>query len=563
MRNKKDMNMRNIFIILGLGMAVTACRQPEPIFPKSDNSLQDIWVGLPGVKDAKFDPVYSTARDTAYIDVPYFYPEESDNETDMKQLVLRANIPLDAVVTPALGVPMDLSKPVQLEIKGGTGEKRKVVVVAKKVGNTDVKSATIQYLMDGEPTEMEAVIKGNDVIFYILPGIDVSKVKVAISVNSHSTVSIAPDATLDLSANLPFTVKSIDGIVKQYTLKVMPPVKKPYGIGITRKLFVKLGAASGGGGISTNYTETSMAVSGDYLVIVSNTNPSKLRLFNRTTGNYVRDMPLPANDYYSFQMQNDSTGALLGATFAASGDKFRLYRWKNATDPAPEKILEWTNSTAWGGLGRRVRIYGDVNKDAVIYATASLTNDIYKWRIHDGKIVNAANTPDVNTAPVISTYASNAGNFGYLADAVPTDVSFSSTYFLNYGAEIAMVNGGSNARTSAFNGDAAGNIFHAPSLYFRFNNANYLAILKYTSWSLNGGNIALFDVTDPAAVSMSPGNPNYGTFNVFNSEEIRGAADNGNGTGDLCVSFSADRSSAYIYMVLTNVGIIGYELTTY
>lgn len=46
--------MRNIFIILGLGIAFTGCRQPEPIFPKEDNNLQDIWVGLPGVKDARF-----------------------------------------------------------------------------------------------------------------------------------------------------------------------------------------------------------------------------------------------------------------------------------------------------------------------------------------------------------------------------------------------------------------------------------------------------------------------------------------------------------------------------
>ncbi|MGO4288210.1 DUF5018 domain-containing protein [Chitinophaga sp. RAB17] len=555
--------MRNIFIILGLGIAFAGCRQPEPIFPKEDNNLQDIWVGLPGVKDARFDPVYSTAKDTAYIDVPYFYPVESDNETDITKLVLRANIPLDAVITPALGTPIDLSKPVKLEIKGGTGAKRSVVVVARKVGDVSVKGATINYLLDGLETTMDAVVKDNDVIFYIIPGTDVSKVKVTVAVNSHSTTSVAAGATLDLSTDKPFTVKSIDGLVKQYTLKVMAPVKKPYGIGITRKLFIKLGAASGGGGISTNYTETSMAVSGDHLVIVSNTNPSKLRLFNRTTGNYVRDMPLPAGNYYSFQMQNDSTGALLGATFAASGDKFQLYRWQSATDPAPEKILEWTNTIAWGGLGRRVRIYGDLNKDAVIYATASLTNDVYKWRIRDGKIVNAANAPDVNAAPVISTYASGSGSFGYLADAVPTAVSFSGTYFLNYGSEIAMVNGGTNVRTAAFNDDAAGIIFHAPSLYFRFNGANYFAILKYTSWSLNGGNIALFDVTDPAAVSMSPNNPAYGAFNVFNSEVINGAADNGNGTGDLCVSFSADRSSAYIYMVLTNVGIVGYELTTY
>ncbi|SEW53876.1 DUF5018 domain-containing protein [Chitinophaga arvensicola] len=547
-------------MIIGLGMAFNACQKPEPIFPKEDNSLQDIWVAIPGVKDASFMPVYNTTKDSAYIEVPYFYPVESDNETDITKLILRANLPLDAVMTPAIGTQMDLSKPVKLEIKGGTGAKRNIVVVTKKVGDLSVKKATMTYSLDGVDTEVEGIVKDNDVIFYAIPGTDVSKVKVAVTVNAHSTTTLVAGATVDLSAAVPFTVKSIDGAVKTYQLKVQPPVKKPYGIGITRKLFVKLGAA---GGISTDYTETSMAVSGDYLVIVSNTNPSKLRLFNRTNGTFVRDMPLPAPGYYSFQMQNDSTGALLGATFAASGDKFQLYRWKSATDPAPEKILEWTNNVAWGGLGRRVRIYGDLQKDAVVYATGSLTNEVFKWRIKDGKVINAANTPDVNAAPVISTYKSGSGSWGYLADAVPTSTSLSGTYFLNYGSEIALVNGGTNITTATFNTDAAGYIFHAPSLYFNFNGASYFAFLKYTSWSLNAGNIALFDVTDPSAVSMSPNNPGYSAFNVFNSEVISGAADNGNGTGDLCVSFSPDRSSAYIYMVLTNVGIIGYELTTY
>ncbi|NLR81399.1 DUF5018 domain-containing protein [Chitinophaga eiseniae] len=558
--------MRNIYqvpaIIMGLGMALAACHKPEPIFPKEDSKPQSIWLELPGVKDATFEPVYNATKDSAFIEVPYFYPVESDNETDIHKLILRANLPLDAVMRPAIGTLMDMSKPINLEITGGTGQKSKLVVVAKKVGDVSVKKATMHYLLDGADTEVEAVIKDNDVIFYVLPGVDVSKAQVSVTVNSHSTASIADGATVNLSNPVPFTVKSIDGIVKQYTLKVMPPVKKPYGIGITRKLFVKLGAASGGGGISTNYTETSMAVSGDYLVVVSNTNPSKLRLFNRTTGNYVQDMPLPVSNFYSFQMQNDSMGALVGASFAPLNDKFTLYRWKSATDPAPEKILEWSNNTAWAGVGRRVRIYGDLYKDAVIYATASQTADIYKWRIHNGKIVNAANTPDVNAAPVVATYK-GTDNVGYLADALPTGASFSSTYFMNYGSEIAMVNGGSNARIAAFNTDAAGYIFHAPSVYFNFNGASYLAFVKYNSWSLNNGNIALFDVTDPAAVSMSPANPAYGAFNVFNSESIGGAADNGNGTGDVCVSFAPDRSSAYIYMLLTNVGIIGYELTTY
>ncbi|MEC5146387.1 DUF5018 domain-containing protein [Chitinophaga sp. 212800010-3] len=560
--------MRNIFkalvIIIGTGTALSSCHKQEPVFPKNDNNLQDIWVALPGVKDVSFNPVYSPAKDTAYIDVPYFYPEESDNETDITKLILRANVPLDAVVTPALGVQMDLSKPVKLEIKGGTGLKRSVVVVANKVGDLGIKAATMTYTQDGADTEVEGVAKDNDLIFYVLPGTDLSKAKVTVQVNSHSTVSVAPGTMVNLNAAVPFTVKGVDGVVKQYTMKAMPPVKKLYGIGRTRKLFIKLGAAAGGGGISTNYTETSMAVSGNYLVIVSNTNPSRLRLFNRITGNYVSDMPLPANDYYSFQMQNDSTGALLGATFAASGDKFRLYKWNSATDPAPEKLLEFTNNVAPGGLGRRVRIYGDLNKDAVVYATASLSFNIYKWRIHNGKVVNASNVPDISAAPVVAAYQSGSGDsWGYLADASPTAVSFSGSYFLNYGGEVALVNGATNARTTAFGTDATGYIFHAPGVYFQFNGASYYGFLKYTSWSLNGGNISLFDVTDPSAISMSSANPGYAAFNVFNSEEINGAADNGNGTGDMCVSFSDDRTSAYIYMLLTNVGFVGYELTIY
>jgi hypothetical protein len=222
-------------------------------------------------------------------------------------------------------------------------------------------------------------------------------------------------------------------------------------------------------------------------------------------------------------------------------------------DNNPVKLVEWTTpSSATGGIGRRVNLYGDLNGNAVIMVTESLSGNIYKWNIENGTIVS--NTPE--------TLVYGGDTWTYQSEAQPLGASGNPDYILNHGGEFALVNGTSNQKISSFAYGAIGAVWHTPTEFFKFNNANYVAALDFGDWwALSDGSIALFDITDRSMISVPPDNANFSRLRVFSSDWIQRGTYNANGTGDLCVKMGEDKIQ--VYMLLTNTGIMAYELTRY
>ena len=396
-------------------------------------------------------------------------------------------------------------------------------------------------------------------MFYVLPGIDVSAAKLNLQINKHSSSSIVNGATVNLTQNLPLTITGVDGSKKTYTLKATEPVKLDYGVGINRRLWTKTASELG----FTLNQETSMGITGDFLVTVVRTNPSVYRVYNRSTGAYLRDLPLPFSAL-SFQVLNDAGGNLLGTTYAAKNGKFQVYKW-SSIDAVPVKIIDWTNNnptgiTGDGGVGRRVNVYGNVNTNAVIMSTGGQSTIIYKWRIVNGVLVN--NTPEVlNYRSLVGAAASF---MGYNADAQPTSTDANTNYFINYQFEIGLVNGVSQERTIGFaNETAVFGVFHFATDYIEFNNAKYLAVQKLIDYNYNRAVLGIYDVTESSKISLSAADPRYPTFNIYNSETFLGANPNANGTGDVCIALSPDKERMQVYMLVTNGGIIAHEFTKY
>lgn len=555
--------MKKIFqIMMFMAAAVTlfnSCKEPDPVTPNTGNTVADILVNIPGVKNLSYNATFSANKDTAYINMPFFYPEESDNAINLQQLLVRANLPLDAKISPALG-QMDVSKPINLTITSGSGETSHLVLVVRKVADLAVKTAKIQIGTGASAQSIDAILNNNEILFFIVPGVDVSHAELTITVNKHSSVSVPSGSVINLSNPVPITVTGVDNTTRQYTLKAQEPAKLAYGVGITRKLWTKIGSEVGGGGIGA-HTETSLAVSGENLILVTNSTPSRYKVFNRMTGEYIKDMVNPAvTGYRSFQLAADSAGHLLSTTYAGTGGKFYLYRYNDANDSNPVKLGEWTNTTSAGGMGRRVRVYGDLSKDALILATGGQTKLVHKWRVVNGALVSA--TPEVITYESFVPATAGAVHWNFLADAQPTGASATANYFINYNAEIALVNGATNQRIAAFDVSAVNQTFHAPTSYFRFNNANCLAVVEYLNSTLSQAKVSVFDVTDVSKLSMTSANPEFSKFKIFSSESISGAS-NGNGTGDVCAIVSSGGATAEVYMLLTNGGILANQLTVY
>lgn len=549
-----------IILLLGTGAIFSSCRKADQIVLKQQKALSDIYATIDGKGGERlFDATYSVNNDTIYFDIPYYYPVDSDKESDLTKIMLRATIPTEAKVTPALGTLMDLTKPVIITVTAGNGETVKYVIVAKKVGDLSLTSAKIKFTEAGVPVELDGVIQANnDVLFYVLPGTDVSGATFSYVINKHSTGSVANESVINLSQNIPFTVIGVDGSTRVYTLKALEPVKQDYGVGINRKLWSKTAAELA----FTGNMETSIAVSGDHIVLVRRTSPSKFSVFNRFTGAYVQEMFYPYGTQLSFQMVGDSSGNLIASSWAPKNAKFILYKYQNALDANPVKIIEWTNNnptaiTGDGGVGRRVNIYGDVNKNAIIMAPAGQSAVIYKWQIKDGILVN--NTPVVIT---YKTLATGASNLGYYAEAQSVSADDNANYFLNYQFEVALVNGTTHERITALSlGWPV--VFTMPTVYATFNNATYLGIIRYLdTYDLNKVKMSLYDVTRPSDMSMLPSNAAYSSFNVFNSDYYSGTI-NGNGTADICIGYSSNKERMQVYTLLTNGGIWAHEFTNY
>ncbi|MEX6686496.1 DUF5018 domain-containing protein [Danxiaibacter flavus] len=540
--------------------SISSCRKADAVIRKEQSALSDIYLTTEGKGGERlFDPRYSANNDTVYFDVPWYYPVDSDNEVDLTKMIIRSTIPTDAKMAPTLGTVMDLTKPVTLTVTAGNGKQNTYVVVAKKVGDVSITSAAIAYEAEGATQNLEGVIQQNEILFYVLPGTDVTKSTFTYEINKHSKGSIASGTVIDLTNPVPFTVTGVDNVPKTYTLRATEPVKLAYGVGINRKLFTKTAAELSFGA----NMETSIAVSGDYLVLVRRTSPSKYSVYNRFTGAYVQEMMNPFGSTLSFQMVEDSTGNLLAASWAPKNANFTLYKFKSPLDASPVKVLEWTNNnpagiTADGGVGRRVNVYGDLNKDAIIMAPAGLSDVIYRWRIVGGQVVS--NTPEVIKYKSIAGGSSSF--LGYYAEAQPVSADANANYFINYQFEVALVNGSTHERITALNlGWPV--VFTMPTAYARFNNANYLAIVKYlNTYDLNQVQTSLYDVTQQSKISMDPASDDYSSFNVYNSTLLTGTT-NGNGTADICIGFSNNKERMQVYTLLTNGGISAQEFTNY
>ena len=367
-------HIRSILILfLFAGGLFSACRKADPIIRNTANQLADIFATIEGKGgDRLFEARYSVNKDTIYFDIPYFYPVTSDNEVDLSRIILRSTIPADATMSPALGSPKNLPQPVTLEVTSGAGEKSKYVVVAKKVGDLTLKKATIEFA-DGTGTQqLEGIITNNDeVIFYVIPGTDVSQAKLTIEINPHSTSSVGNNSVINMTQAVPLTVTGVEGSKRNYVLKAVEPTKLAYGVGISRLLWRKTAAEITGFAVSDN--SRSMAVSGNYIVIATSTTPSVYKIYNRFTGAFVQDMTPPPGGIRSFAILNDSLGHILVTSWAPANSQFFVYRYQDPFDAAPVKLIEWVN-TASGGIGRRVNVYGDVNGNAVISASAGQAN---------------------------------------------------------------------------------------------------------------------------------------------------------------------------------------------
>ncbi|MBD1422794.1 DUF5018 domain-containing protein [Sphingobacterium chuzhouense] len=559
------MMKRKIYILLFSLVSLLSCDKKVEVERGTGNELSDIFANIEGSgPDRLFEPRYS--NDTIYFDIPYYYPVDSDFETDLSKIILRASIPSDAFVSMKFGDPIDLRRPLNFSVISGVGVEKKYIINAKKVGDTHILDAKISFEQDGIVQTVEAVLVNDELRFFIDPEIDMSKTIITFSINRHASSSIKSGTTLNLNENQLITVSAPGDVHKTYTIRVMEPVKLPYGFGVNRPMWLKLGADLG----FTGANETAIAISGDYLVVTKTgtVGNSQYRVFDRFTGEYIRDMYMPFTAgsgafSQSNQLVADAKGNLLSINRAAYGQTIHIYKYDDPFDENPELLINTTNvndllpTTADRSTGRRLNIAGDLNGNAVITTSASVTKSFYCWEIKNGMLTSKI--------PTLITIEGTTGNHhGYVPEVQYINPIITSNYLLGYQSDFSYINGTTNKQINAVSLSNRGNTTFMNALAIgTFNHATYAFLGRYFSnYDLNRMGLSMFDITDPQMLSIETSSSQYPSFNVFNSETLISTVAT-SGTGDIAIGYSDDGDRMQVYMLHTGYGIWAHEFTVY
>lgn len=391
--------------------------------------------------------------------------------------------------------------------------------------------------------------EGNVISIKITPDFNIDNLKNSTSnffLSYYATVSPLPSESQDFSQDVVYTVTAQDGSAIVYTVRwnYGDILADGQGGGYTMRKWYKTFADLG----LTNDIENSLAVCGDYLV-VSRTG----LLFNKTTGEpagKLLNMEGIAGGTVAqqvpFFLTNDSEGNMIGCTLAAWSGDFKVYKW-TSVDAAPIEIL--STSEVGTSVGRKLTVVGDVNGDGYILTTfvGSANGTHFRWKITGG-VVSISHDLVETGIPI------NDGNWSQ--NIAPLNASANSPYFVGDavagGTSIHYFNGSSTAEIMGLVTDADagpknwGNFTQTHVVACPFNGKAYGAVIS-SSWGR-----CFFTIKDSEANNE-----------VFFSDIWNNNTYNGNATGSLTSSLSADGQSLYIYALVTSRGIACYQLTKY
>ncbi len=119
---------------------------------------------------------------------------------------------------------------------------------------------------------------------------------------------------------------------------------------------------------------------------------AEVHALDAATGNYLQKVALPEG-FAANSMVNDAAGNILVAATCEWGDGsnvFTVFKVSSLDEIAnPTPVITYPNNSIWGAVVGNLRVYGDVNKDALITAFCGTTNYALTWTVTGGVIGDA------------------------------------------------------------------------------------------------------------------------------------------------------------------------------
>ncbi|MDD3300375.1 MAG: DUF5018 domain-containing protein [Bacteroidales bacterium] len=422
---------RNILMFFAVLLTIlSSCHSPEKVIPaevrQGLNSLSAQFSAGEFKNDAnaKFTlQVTNPDADVLVIPVPWYYPEESTNETEITKMKITANLDDNTFIEPGLSV-MDLTKENPVKVTKGDGSVKNYMIRGERVKSN--KCAIINFSLN--TPELTGVIDQDNKTISLITIDDLGLSTASVAISPHSTITPDPSAERDYSEPVVFTVTAHDGTTTaQYTVQKTIPPKINYGFrpGSETELWVsdlsvKYGISNGA---NKNHT---LAATGNHLVLSIGT---EQHYFNATTGERL-GLIAGSRDLTGGAITSDKAGNLLLCNNTTKNNVFTIWT-TNSVTKAPEVFTSMTYTIGKGvRMGAKISVQGDITKDAIItvptwaWANPPAHNEFIRWIVSDG-VVGA---PEAVVATNIVNW--NSGN----TDVVYGSVNPQGNYFItNYG----------------------------------------------------------------------------------------------------------------------------------
>ena len=284
------------YLLLGVLALMSSCQDPEYVLPTAERqgitSLTALFTSGPYVdKEAVVYTIADASVDKYVIPIPWFYPEDSENETAeyMKTMRVQAKLAPNCTINPVLTI-LDLTKENYFTYTDAQGYKKQICITGERV-----KSNKCQLLSFSIPAEdISGIIDEEHKTVSLISAEDLSSCLAEYSLSSHATMSPDPKTeALDFNSPVELTVIAHDGVTKQtYTVQKAVPDKIPYGYrkGSETELFkLDMGVI---GLPWTSANSPSLAVNGNNLVVCLGDGSTAPTYYNASTGSKIGNMTL-------------------------------------------------------------------------------------------------------------------------------------------------------------------------------------------------------------------------------------------------------------------------------
>lgn len=571
--------MKKIYLMLLAPVLLLAgCHQPEYVAP----TTKALGINSVSAQFTKGDYAYnSTAIFTTtvtsidediVIKVPYYFPEDSDNQVAdslLKSMRMTAAIDYNCFIKPVLCI-LDLTQNNEFKFTDGRGDEHTIHIrgeIAKLSGNDIldfqmVKPAT-SVLVDNAKSTI--TVTYNEFI-------DITACRVDYTLSPHATCSVSKDKDINFKTLKSITVTAQNGDEHLYNIVLsdVTPVKVAYGYrtGSEKQLFsldmVNLGLPRAA------TRNTSLAVLGNSLVIASGDGTTPIYL-NKTTGAKVGEINLGAASADGF-VKNDDAGNMLICNHSET--EFKIWSTTSVTE-APKLLLSYTTTTGYR-LGGKLAVQGDIKGDALIAAPyegndVSTTNQAVYWTVRGGVI----------SEPVVVTLTGFIGlgwanGYWSLGDGMPAFTPVSTdpadgflfsvydenvTYLTKFAAD------GSCTMTAMLTPASDGSNFNYNNWEIKsFNKARYGAFLITGYFPAWGGapSVYVYDMTNMANVSGGANSSSAIALSITGQtfyDQGGGTGGNVRAAGDVVLYPSSDGYYMNLYYIDQNNRIVeGYQV---